>query len=262
MARGGRVVFGTLTVRHHRGQSLDSVWDCVAQSWSDVTRGAGYLRWVSRGLLGFARAVEATQGANGWHVHVHYLLFVPGDWGPAGVGSFIVRRWRAAVARRGFEALDAAQDYRLVTGPADVDLSAYLSKQTDLGWELTGSQSKSLGRTLPVWDLLTRIESAGDADALDLWHEWERSSKGRRQLTWSSGLRELFGLARDLRDEEIAAEVVGDEDLVLIEPAGWSSLIARPHLIPRVLDAAESGGLDGLRRFLDSHAVAYTVAGI
>lgn len=257
-ANAGRVLFGTLTLRHRAGQRLSDLWDCVAQSWSAVTSGKQWSALIQAGVLGFLRVVEVTWGNNGWHVHIHFLLFLP-----AGVdqvddlGEFMWRRWQSAVAKRGFESVRSAQDFRLLTGPADVDLSAYLAKQTDLGWELTSSQTKDAGKTRPVWELLSRIVDDGDAEALDLWHEWEQGSFRRRQMTWSNGLRETFGLAKDLTDEEIAREVAGDEDLVLIEPDGWAVLVADPPLIPRVLRSAEVGGVAGLLAFLDAHRVRY-----
>ncbi|WP_150114295.1 hypothetical protein [Corynebacterium oculi] len=82
---GGEVYLITLTVRHHAGQSLQDVWEAVSAGWRGVT---GNTRWTGRkkrgtegerdrlGVAGTARVVEATHGDNGWHVHVHALVFL------------------------------------------------------------------------------------------------------------------------------------------------------------------------------------------
>lgn len=51
-----------------------------------------------------------------------------------------------------------------------------------------------------------------------LW-EWEEASHGRRQLTWSTGRRDLrafAGLGREATDEEIAAEELDGQDAVAL----------------------------------------------
>ena len=262
--QGGQVLFHTLTMRHHRGQRLGPLWDALQGAWATLRSGRVWDRQAARtGIKGYCRAVETTDGANGWHVHVHALWFVDAGLSPAQIadfGGWAHGKWSRALQRRGLDApLPVGQDIRLVTGPADTDLAAYLSKSTDLGLELTQSQSKRARAghgTEPTWELLGRAIATGDLDALDRWHEWETASHGRRQITWSQGLRAALGLGEDRTDDQIAEEQIGDEDLVLITAPGWASLIARPWLIARVLDAADVSPL-ALREFLAEHDVAY-----
>lgn len=297
-AQGGAVVFHTLTMRHRRNQRLETLWDALQGAWAATRAGKVYAKWAARlGLVGYVRAVEVTYGRNGWHVHIHALWFVGGapatdeacgaDGPPdasaaagppapaaatatdaptptpadvAGFAGWVHGKWARALVRHGLDApLRVGQEARLVTGPADADLAAYLSKSTDLGLELTQSQSKrarSSFSTRPTWDLLTDVLDQGDADALDLWHEWEAGSHNRRQITWAQGLRRRLDVGEEKSDEEIAEEEAGGDDLVLITAAGWSGLIARPWLIARVLDAADAGAA-ALRTFLDGNAVEY-----
>lgn len=263
-AKGGAMLFTTLTVRHNRSQPLAQVWQTVTEAWRSVVAGKAWVSMRARlGVAGYVRAVEVTHGRNGWHVHIHALVLVQGAVTTGDVAHFegwIVDRWSRAVVRRGAAApLARAQDVRLVRDVADGDLAAYVTKQTDLALELTQSQSKRARyahSTVPVWDLLTRVERDGDLDALDLWHEWERGSKGHMQLTWSKGLRAMLALGVERTDEEVAEQEAGDFDLLLITSEGWSSLVGRPHLIPEVLVAAENSG-PALRAFLREHAVEY-----
>lgn len=264
-AQGGATVFGTSTLRHHQGDRLAPLWDGLSRSWSDTTRGNPWLRRKeSLGIAGFARAVEGNVGRNGWHVHLHWLLFVDGEVTESQVGDFgawFASRWSRSVTNRGLRApLAVGQDARLVKDVRAADLAAYVTKQTDLGLELTQSQSKrarDAHSTVPAWDLLTRIQDGGDADALDLWHEWEAASLGRRHLTWSQGFRQqLLGAAPEESDEEVAAQEDDGVTLLYITSEGWGRLVAAPQLIPRVLEAAEHSA-ETLRRLLDNYAIPY-----
>ncbi|MEZ0494666.1 protein rep, partial [Kineococcus sp. TBRC 1896] len=271
MARGGAVLFVTRTLRHHRGHQLAQLWDGLAGAWRSMLGGKAWqTRKTALGLHGLVRVVETTTGDNGWHVHVHALLFISGDVSDdqvADFGGWSAARWSRAVVRQGLPApLAVGQDVRVIRDVRDSALADYLAKMDEsgrdadaLGLELTHTQSKQardVHATRPVWDLLTDVEK-GDADALDRWHEWERVSKGRKQLMWSPGLRrDLLGAAPERSDEDIAGQDHHGEDLVLITADGWSYLVQHPPVIPKVLDAAEhSPSL--LRQLLDDHSIPF-----
>lgn len=261
--QGGQAALLTLTMRHHRGHGLVGLWDALAYAWGAVTSGRAWVDWRERaGIVGWVRVVEVTYGRNGWHVHVHALLLLGGgvDAGTvAALRASLVERWARALARRGHEAWDVGQDLRLVDGPtASRDLSRYVTKG-DVGLELVGAQTKDAGETAPVWELLARVADDGDADALDLWHEWEAASRGRRQIAWSVGLRDRLGLGDESSDEDIAAEDIGHADLVLIDGPAWDQrVVPRPWLIPAILEAAERGPR-AVVALLERERVAYSL---
>lgn len=86
--RGWEVLFLTLTMRHKRAHRLSMLWEHLSTAWRATTSGSGRA-WKGDkeefGVQGYVRLVEVTHGAeNGWHVHVHVLLFV--DPAAAGLG--------------------------------------------------------------------------------------------------------------------------------------------------------------------------------
>lgn len=267
-AEGGHCGFLTFTMRHEQGQALVDLWQSLSKAWHAVTAGKQWLLDRERyGIVGWLRVVEVTYGGNGWHVHVHALLFL--DRSPAGevlenLQARMFGRWSRALVRRGLASpLMAGQEAHVVTGAADEHLAQYFTKAIDgahrIGLELTQSQSKTtrtVHSTASTWSLLDLVEETGE---LDLWEEWEQGSKGKRQLTWSQGLRERLGLRREESDEEIAAEEVGtrDDDLVLITANGWANLCRVPGDLGRLLNVAETEGLPGVRRFLDERTIEY-----
>lgn len=288
-AQGGRLMFATFTMRHRKGQGLRALWDGVQRGWARVTQGKGWVGDQARGsVAGWVRVVEVTYGANGWHVHVHAVFLV----GPKatvdlvdGLHGSMVRRWSAGVVAAGFASpLAIGQHARLVLDSHVRELAAYFSKAVDLpgsgqgagdaparprtspgpgealALELTQTATKAARTahgTLPPWRLLDDVLDDGDADALDRWHEWEDGSRGRRQISYSVGIRERLGLGSVKSDDDVAAETPGDDDLVLITSSGWSQLVRLPHLIAQLLDSADSGGLAAARRFLDAHRIDY-----
>lgn len=272
-ARGGRCAFITLTMRHHKGQPLRLLWDSLSKGWHAVTAGKQWMKDRGRfGVAGWLRVAETTYGdVNGWHVHVHALVFLNGGATAGDVLALHERmfgRWARALVRRGLGApLLVGQDAHMVTGPADQRLAEYFTKSIDgahrVGLEFTQTQSKAQRTghgTASVWSLLDLVEETGE---LELWEEWEQGSKGKRQLTWSQGMRELVGLRREETDEEIAAAEVGssDDELLMMTPPGWAALCRVPADLGRLLDVAQDGGLRAARAFLDARGIEYTTMG-
>lgn len=268
-ASGGSTIFGTSTLRHHKGQRLDALWQALSKAWASCTKGKAWDGRVDRlGIQGFVRAAEVNiSWENGWHVHLHWILFTAGDVTPDQVddfGGWFAARWARAVVRQGLASpLGVGQDARLVRSIEDGDLAKYVTKMdgpSKLGLELTHSQSKrarSAHTTVPAWELLSLIEETGDLDVLDLWQEYESASHGRRQLTWSYGLRRrLLGQEVERTDEDLAAEDVGDETLVYFAADGWAYLVDHAPLIPKLLDAADHSR-DLVLELLASHGISY-----
>jgi hypothetical protein len=290
----------TMTVQHHAGQRLAGLWDAVTGAWSDVVKGeawsgekaSAYMRRLAKwetdrasgwkgsrrrgrparrvglaerfGVLGWARAVEVLHGPNGWHPHVHVPVIFDGpvseDW-IRGFGEAIFDRFQRALRRRGFDAvrdsggLDARRAY------AAEELGGYLAKQ--LAFEATHGHVKT-GRNgsqlRAPFQVLADLTASGDADDLDVWREWEQASKGRRQLTWSGGIRVLAGLAEEQRtDEEIADVDLGDHDLLVLDGEVWQEVAPIQH---ELLDVAARNGLAGAIAWLNRLGLTYRVTSV
>lgn len=278
-AAGGEVAFGTMTMRHWSGHRLEDLWSALSKAWGKVTAGSSWQRDKQRfGIAGWLRVVEVTFGENGWHVHIHSLFFLepateaPGLEAPAleALKNSMHGRWAAALKGLGLPSpLVAGQDLRMLDGAADEQLSRYFTKAVQqakrIGLELTSTQTKTargVHGTRSVWSFLDDVIDQGDADSLDRWHEFQRGSKGRRQLTWSQGIRELLGLRAEKSDEEVAGEELGTkaDDLVLITAAGWRVVIACRLMVP-ILEIVEKQGLSGVRALLDVSGVEYSLIG-
>lgn len=84
------------------------------------------------GVLGWARAVEVTRGANGWHVHIHAVLVLEGRQQAHerayALGRSMHVRWNKGIAKKGFT---SSKEHGLridVSEGAERQLAEYLTK--------------------------------------------------------------------------------------------------------------------------------------
>lgn len=206
-AQGGGIEFVTATVPHHRFEDLATVWDRAQQMWTDAYgSGEGAKAWKeANGVVGLVRAIEVTDGDNGWHVHVHALVFT--ELRHQLSRKATSHRWRDQYRARGMRFRGRISlDVSHVSPSGGNGVSNYLTKagsQWGAGLELARSDLKaSAGRTPE--SLLEGAWSGSVRDA-ERWNEYEWTSKGRRMLVWSRGLRDRIGLGEEISDEEAAA---------------------------------------------------------
>lgn len=273
---GYRQFFGTLTIRHHAGQSADAVMDAVSAGWRAVT---GDRRWKDErttwGLAGFVRVFETKYGRNGWHTHCHFLLFVrPSETHDLDLAVFgddylreqlfvgMFSRWAVAVQAEGFAApLPIAQDFHEVLADDGHKLAEYLAKQagaeaphemseTRMAWEMSSHGTKSARNYASGFEMRSVLELAveGDERAAAVWNEYELAMQGRRTIAWSRGLRDELGVGAELTDDEVAAEDAGDDTLVSIDRGSWRRIAKRSGFRFRALQT------------LADHGPAHTVA--
>lgn len=265
---GGRVLFLTLTLPHY-------AHDDLVQLLPDYT-GALSSFWSRRGVkdalraVGFAgsiRALEVTHGENGWHPHTHYLLFVKdlGVGEQATLEACLRSTWERVVSSR-LDRYVTAHGLSLVKvgggsedGGTDEDaqqLAGYVTKW-GASEELTRGHIKKGrrgGRT--PFALLYDYATSDDKRAGALFVEFVRAFHGRRQLSWSKGLRsKLLGSEVEASDQELAERV--EEEAVLLGTLTldqWRRVLAGPRRDTRglLLEVAASGGWQAVETFLST----------
>jgi hypothetical protein len=223
---GGALAQLTLTVRHAWSHDPKVTRRGLMRAWGKLASGAPWQRWCAdAGLAGWIRSVEVTHGPNGWHPHLHVLLFVSsaaGDPGAlAALRARLVARWCDAVAG------ELGEEQR----PDDahgVDLRAahvagYLSK---VALELTAAQNKTAGAARAgyrtPWQIAADFRAWGDDDDLQLWRRYCDAMRGARFVEWSRGrmnLRAASGLGDERTDEQVAEGSAGAEAHVADIPA-------------------------------------------
>lgn len=263
LGNGGHVAMVTLTTSHSQGMALAGLWDTVS-------KGLRYLRSGRKakalndqlGLVGTIRAVEVTVGRNGWHPHVHLLLFMDGgdsiEEQVRAIERVWAERWSMGIVRQGYPAPRQPYGVRVqAVGLAAV--GTYLAKVQDgfggswgPGLEIARADLKrSLdgeGRTPFV--VLEDYLRDGQPQDLAIWREWETASKGRRAIVWSNGLRDRLGLDEEVSDQEAAEGSAWETDTVYVLCVEeWMAVLSARKQY-EVLEAAERGRTEAVRGLL------------
>lgn len=141
---------------------------------------------------------------------------------------------------------------------ADAELRDTGKQAKSVAGEATLGQFKKgrKGNRAP-FEVLQSVADDGDADDAAIWQEWTRVSRGKRQMWWSKGLKEMAGIAADERtDEEIAGEEYGDVDALILPRPTWLA-IRDSETRWDVLEAMERGGKDAAARVLSREGLDF-----
>jgi hypothetical protein len=260
---GNAVYMVTLTAPHDLGMKLSALLPVIANGFRSVISGRAWLRVKARAhVVGTIRSVEITHGQNGWHPHLHVLVFIEGDPGADGLaalGLHVRSRWERFITGAGYRTPDQAHGVKIERCTSAAEAGAYIAKTQDgkaPGNELARGDLKQ-GRNghRTSLEILDGFRWTGDVADLALWHEYERATRGHQAITWSKGLRRLLAV-QERTDEDIAAEEIGGDVLTLIEASAWRAIVAVPGLPGYLLDEAERGGADAVAVVLARYGIA------
>lgn len=223
--KGGGFLLLTFTLRHRKNQRLKDSWNKLIDAWAGVQRKVAWRNARKDGsIAGYVRVVEITHGKNGWHPHLHILVFTDSDKGTELSEHYwrnaITESWIQSLKRVGAtaESSHAVDVKRIAAGDA---LADYFNKAT---YELAGARTKEGRKTSRnPWQILRHVIATGED--YDLWREYEDASYGRRQWSFSRGLTDLLGVDIAEDDEIVAAENTSG-DVVLLADRDCQNLYA------------------------------------
>lgn len=238
-ARSWDVFMLTLTVPHGLGDDLSALLDQIHKAWrSTSTSRAGQKLRKLLGIRGTVRALEVTHGVNGFHPHLHVLLFLDGGFSTDSVQHAFLPLWQQACQRAGLPCPSDAHGCRVDDGSY---AAAYASK-----WGLESEMTKSHTKTgkngsRTPWDFLRAVldKSEGWEQSAHLFRTYAKTFKGKRQLYWSNGLRALLALGEQATDEEVAAIQEDNAQLLAqLTDEQWRAIL-RTKSETLILDMAE-----------------------
>lgn len=205
---GGMVYLLTLTNPHHHGDNLIQLLEgqkkALKYFWSDRKPKEMF---KSLGKVGHITATEVTHGVNGWHPHYHILLFFKEPINSKSLRNFLATCWQNCCEKSGLKVPSLEHGCDLRDGKyAD----KYVSKW-GLADEVTkGHIKKGKEGSATPWDLLRQSEEGCDKSGR-LFQVFAEAFKGKRQLSWSKGLKKLLKVD-ETTDDELAQ--VTDKDSV------------------------------------------------
>lgn len=231
-AKGWGVAMATETQRHKKYENCPDLLEAFKQATRRFKSGKRWQALKTRyGYITSINALEVTHTQqNGWHVHAHEMMVfdhvLSGEEIQAAKVDFKHLWVKVAAAdwEHGFDlkaGFDAVGDY----------IAKFGREPKNAGWtlehEITKSNVKQAaagGRT--PFGLLDDY-NAGDLEAGELFVEYAKAFKGRRQLQGVAKLKKLLGLDEtDFTDEELAESVQADA-VVVMELGGvlWGDVL-------------------------------------
>lgn len=190
----------TLTLRHHAGHELQRTFDVVVAAYKGFFAGRrGQRLHRELGIAHHVRSAELTWSSdNGWHPHLHAIVFTNGPLSDDQLQR-LNDRWHESVA--------AAPDFQEGLAPNEEhgckcrelwleSDGTYLQKMFQ---ELTGLGKVPADGHYSYWQVAEQAGS-GDRRMIGVWTRAQKVLFRRKQLTWSLGAKDAFGL-RDLTDE-------------------------------------------------------------
>ena len=250
-----------LTVPHHKGHKLERLLDVIGTGFRRVIGGRAWMRDRDRlGVLGYVKSTEVTHGLNGWHPHLHVLLFTSRPLEESErdlLSASMYGRWAryAEGVGLGLPKRDLCQLQPVRDGVA---VAGYVSKVAsvvdeagtvrNLGLEMTrhdlktgrDGESRHESQRTP-FQILADFANIGDVEDLALWTTYAEKMKGKRLISWSRGLKGLLGVD-EKADEDLVAEEEGAAVAVRISPADWRRVVATNAGVYRVLEIVEKLG--------------------
>jgi hypothetical protein len=190
----------TFTLSHGKQDRLNDLMGAIRKALNSTKSGRWYNAFLDdHDIIASASSLEITYGKNGWHPHIHWLVFMNKRPDSEAIKSQLSERFGVFIRKNGRY---ASSIYGVDVRATRKDVSGYISKWNVVK-ELSNVQAKiGRGESVSVWQL-AQLAAAGDQDAARLWLEYAKATYRKKALTWSRGAKELFGL-RDLDDAEIA----------------------------------------------------------
>lgn len=266
LKQAGGVYMMTVTMRHHQNDGLADSLACITKSWRDITSRRAWkdLRAGSE-IVGYIRSLEVTYGANGWHPHFHFLLFVEGEVNEEGakvIERVVLDAWKAAVTKNGGKLPNEhGVDVRPVGKNSGEVAADYVSKVIDgdnVALELARSDLKEGGDLSLVlgdeFGSVTPFELLDFTDARSerLWSEYRDAIKGKRSIFFTKDLRRMLGLQTEKTDDQIIEELQAVGELVAQVPADVyeTEVKANAEVAARMLEMIEQKRYDEAARLI------------
>lgn len=263
-----RVVMITYTFSHHRGDHLPTMLDLLRKAFKRYKSGRAAEKLRDRfRVVGTVRALEVTQSdTNGWHPHMHELVFLPEETDIRAFERQARAAWECAASASGL--MMNAHGFKL--DDCDVRVADYVAKfgheprwQEDrelTKWHVKKGCGSARGQDEHVTPFgLLHYAAAGDKRASALFVEYAKAFKGLRQLHWSPLLRELLAMGDERTDEELAEE--HEEEAIVIAhltPLQWHIVVGN-DCRAELLEVARMGDADQVWSFLGELGIASPV---
>lgn len=220
--------------------------------------------------LGTVRSLEVTHGKNGWHPHVHEVLFMQDDdlLNARRAQDALTSQWVESLLKSGLG--DQSKINYMLQHAFDIRggdfVSDYINKfgrePIEIkGWtiahEATKANSKMAARKIGGDFHFTPFQllgfaTDGDEKAAALFVEFAKNFEGKRQNYWTNGLKDWFHI-NEVEDAELAEESASaepeEEFVIRLDVIQWRTILER-NARGELLQVAAEYGSQGVEQLL------------
>ncbi len=218
LAAGKGVSFGSFTLAHYATDTLYDLLDGLRKAFTDMRHLKVYRdAEEDYGIIGWIAALEITDGANGWHPHLHVLFFheefLEVEYGGnAGLKAGLHEAFSRQIDRHLGRQVHQIHGVDLVpvktAGGDDAAMAKYLGK---IQLEMTRQDLKiASGRSRSPWQIGLDASETGCVRDAARWCEYLRATKGRNVVTMGGQLKKIYG---EPTDRELDQLLGGQEQM-------------------------------------------------
>jgi hypothetical protein len=202
-AMGWQALLMTFTIPHGMGDDLNDILDKMSKAWRTVTTSrAGRAVHKLLQVEGTIRALEVTDGENGFHPHFHVLVFAQPTFTVQDFQEKYLPLWQDACVKAGLPRPSDERGLKVDDGSK----AAHYASKWGLEEEMTKSHTKSAKTKngMTPWDMLKDVLENDSERSRSRFYIYAMAFKGRRQLYWSNGLKQRLAVA-EITDQELVA---------------------------------------------------------
>lgn len=254
-----QTVMTTFTMSHSRGDKLRFLLEDQQAAISAFKSGRWWQDLCKQwGIVGTIKALETTWGpAAGWHPHIHELWIIDlnkplTEAQSRHLQKLLVSRWQRMLLK---VARVASDEHGVHVSENALDqYIAKFGKQPKgekSKWTLARELSKAASKRTTDKEHLTPFQilerAPDDKQMAAIFQEYVEAMKGKQQLRWSTGLRDLLGLEDEAEEMETYPDA---EKLLTIPDAHWQS-VCNQNKRGELLKISGTGNLSRTRLFIN-----------
>lgn len=262
---GNTIMMATYTLSHFRSDKLINTLTDLKKARRVFKSGRKWSTIKSTyGIIGSIAASEVTWGKNGWHPHIHEILFLTGHFDEKLAHSLerdLQERWIEAIGDFGRIGVKGVAFKLTASSRYTSEYVAKFGHEPAMGydWDFSHEATKQVSKRAKNKDHASPIElltawGNGSKIAGDLWLEYTSAFYRKQQLVWSKGLKDLFGIA-DISDEQASEDGnVGYYVLAEINADIWAQLMARDRfgmVRAKMLQIGQKEGGRGIENYIE-----------
>ena len=221
---GGKIYLLTLTIPHYQNERLATVKDGLMSTFKRLIQSKMW-RKFKKNFDGYTRCIEINYGENGFHPHIHMLIYTPENIDCQKRSDQIYKKWFDLVSK--YQKRTPKRAYAVDLRPAEK--KDYLAKWAGAN-ELTGLSEKS-GKngnyTITDLENLLVSPSKNSPDCLpvekvaSILYEYYTETKGNRLLTHS---QTIYKDGKSLKKYYLQDEKT-DEEITQIDKEEYQKMI-------------------------------------